>query len=330
MQDSAARADRNDTLKIVAAFAAIYIIWGTTYLAIRIAVETIPPFLMAGTRFLIAGTASFAFLRARGVPLPSRPQLRSAAIVGAFLLVGGNGLVTWSEQQVPSGIAALVVATVPLWMTLFEWLIYKGAKPTRQIVAGLALGLTGIILLIGPGQLRGTAGFDLISLLILLMAPILWSLGSLYSRQANLPENVFMSTSVEMLAGGVLLFLAGILTGEPSQLDIGAISGRSLASMFYLSLFGSIVALTAYVWLLKTVEPARVATYTYVNPVIAVFLGWLVLGEPVSSLTIVAVALIVLAVALITAHKQKQTAPEPKVVITPATVAPCEPGTAGD
>lgn len=293
-------------IKIVAAFAAIYIIWGTTYLAIRIAVQTIPPFFMAGVRFVLAGSVTFVFLWARGVPLPTREQWRSAAIVGAFLLVGGNGFVTWSEQQVPSGMAALVVATEPLWITLFDWLIFKGTKPGKKTVFGLILGFLGIGLLIGPGQMQGTSGISLISLAVLFMAPVSWSLGSLYTRKASLPENVFMATAVEMLCGGSFLVIAGLLTGETSQLDLAGISLRSLTAMAYLTIFGSIVVFTAYVWLLKTVQASKVATYTYVNPVIAVFLGWLILSETMTAQTLVAIPSIILAVVLITTQTVKK------------------------
>jgi drug/metabolite transporter (DMT)-like permease len=321
--------DRNQTLKIVLAFAAIYTIWGTTYLAIRLAVETIPPFYMAGARFLIAGIISFAFLRARGVPVPKRFHWRSAAIIGALLIVGGNGFVTWSEQQVPSSIAALVVATVPLWITLFGWLIYREGRPSKQIVFGVFLGFIGIGLLIGPGQILGTSTFDWPSLLILLLAPILWSLGSLYSRQASLPDNIFMSTAMEMLAGGVLLMIAGTITGEAAELNLAEISARSVVSMLYLTVFGSIVALTAYVWLLKTVHPARVATYTYVNPVIAIFLGWLVLSEPITSQMLIAFVIIIAAVVLITTQRQKE--PESKPELPPSTIdVHCESPVAAD
>ncbi len=294
------RADPRRLTTIVLAFGAIYIIWGTTYLGIRVAVETMPPFLMAGSRFIMAGLLTFGLLRLRGVPWPTRRQWGSAAVIGAFLLVGGNGLVTWSEQQVPSGIAALVVATMPLWLTLFDWLLFRGGAPGRRVVGGLLLGLAGIALLIGPGQLQGNAGYDRFSLLVLVLAPILWSLGSLYSRQASLPANVFMATAMEMLAGGVLLLLAGLVTGEAGRFQLAAISGRSWLSLGYLTVFGSIVAFTAYIWLLGTVQPSRVATYTYVNPVIAVFLGWQLLNEPVNALTLMAVLVIVLAVVLIT------------------------------
>jgi drug/metabolite transporter (DMT)-like permease len=296
----------NKNIKFIAAFAAIYIIWGTTYLGIRIAIETIPPFLMVGTRFIIAGIVTFVFLRARGAPMPKRIHWRSAAIIGAFLIVGGNGLVTWSEQEIPSGIAALAVATMPIWMALFGWLIFKTDSINKRIIFGLILGIIGIGLLLGPGQILGTSTFKLTTLLVLMMAPILWSFGSLYSREAKLPDNIFMSTAMEMLIGGVLLMIAALLTGEVNHLNIGEISARSLLAMLYLTIFGSIVALTAYVWLLKSVHPARVVTYTYVNPVIAVFLGWLVFREPVTVLTLVAVVVITAAVILITTSRRNR------------------------
>jgi drug/metabolite transporter (DMT)-like permease len=323
------RANRDDLPKVIAAFAAIYVIWGTTYLAIRIAVETIPPFFMAGTRFLIAGSATFALLRARGVAMPNRLQWRSAAVIGAFLLVGGNGLVTWSEQQVPSSVAALVVAMVPLWMVLLDWLVYKGERPGKRVSLGLVLGFSGIGLLIGPGVFRGTTDVEWTSLLVLFIAPILWSFGSLQSKRSELPENVFMSTAVEMLAGGVLLLVAGLVTGEADQLNIPGITVKSLLATLYLTILGSVVALTAYVWLLQSVEPARVATYTYVNPVIAVFLGYLVLSEPITSQTIIAVAVIVLSVVLITTKKEKRKSSHDKLPLIAGAV-PCESGAAGD
>lgn len=317
--------NKNHVGKIVLAFAAIYTIWGTTYLAIRIAVETIPPFFMAGVRFLLAGLLTYIFLRTRGVPHPTRLQWRSAAVVGAFLLLGGNGFVTWSEQQVPSGMAALVVATEPLWITLFDWLIYKGIRPSKKIALGLVLGFIGIGLLIGPGQLRGTTGISFASLVILFLAPILWSIGSLHSRKANLPENVFMATAVEMLAGGFLLVIAGLLTGETTRLNLAEISTRSLAAMGYLTVFGSIVTFTAYVWLLKTVQASKVATYTYVNPIIAVFLGWLILSEAITPQMLVAIPSIILAVVLITTQTTKKELPQPEL----PTAVPCESAVVG-
>lgn len=304
MLQKAANQGRTRSVRIVLAFAAIYVIWGTTYLAIRVAVETIPPFTMAGTRFVIAGVLVLVFLRLRGVPLPSKIQWRSAVVVGAFLLVGGNGLVTYSEQDIPSGFAAIIVATVPIWMMLFEWLLFRGTRPKAQVIAGIVIGFVGIFLLIGPSHIVGSTSFRITSLLILMLAPVLWSFGSLVSPKVKLPENIFMSTSTQMVAGGILLLLLGVATGEVSDLDVAGFSTRSLGAMLYLTLFGSIVAFTAYLWLLKNVESSKVSTYTYVNPAIAVFLGWLLLNEEVTIVTVVAILAIILSVMLITLRKR--------------------------
>jgi drug/metabolite transporter (DMT)-like permease len=300
--------DRKRLITLIA-FASIYLIWGTTYLAIRIAVETVPPFLMAGVRFIIAGGASYLFLRMRGIPAPDRRQWRSAAVVGGFLLVGGNGLVTWSEQRVPSGIAALVVATVPIWMTLLGWLVFGAKRPNIRTALGIALGILGIGLLVGPGQMGGLPSVHIPSLLMLVAAPVFWSVGSLLSGRARLPENVFMSTSIQMILGGTMLLLAGMVSGETSRFDLGQISTASLLATFYLTLFGSLVALTAYVWLIKTTDPALVSTYTYVNPVIALLLGWAVLREAISMQTVLAMGVILAAVLLISLAKKEVSRP---------------------
>ena len=316
-------APNNQLLTTIASFAAIYIIWGTTYLFIRIAIETMPPFLMAGVRFIIAGLGLFLFMRLRGQPLPGRLHWRSAFIIGGFLLVGGNGFVTWAEQEVPTGIAALIVATVPLWMTVFDWTLFKGPRPDRRITFGVLLGLFGIVLLIGPQVFDQAAGISPLSWLIMILAPLLWSIGSLFSRSADLPKNVFVSTSIEMLAGGLLLLLIGALTGEASQLDVSAISGASWAAFLYLIIFGSIIAFTAYLWLLKHVQATRVGTYSYVNPIIAVFLGWLILSEPLSAQMLVAAAVIIVAVMLIIAKKDngRQQEDETTLVLQPQPAA---------
>ena len=303
MNSSSKPTTSNQLLTTILAFAAIYIIWGTTYLAIRVAIDTMPPFLMAGARFVIAGLAVFLFLRLRGQPMPRRLHWRSAFIVGGFLLVGGNGFVTWAEQEVPTGIAALVVATIPLWMTIFDWTLFKGPRPDRRVAFGVFLGLFGIALLIGPRLFDEAAGISPLSWLIMILAPLLWSIGSLLSRSADLPKNTFMSTSTEMLAGGLLLLIIGVFTGETSQLATADISTQSLIAFIYLIIFGSIIAFTAYIWLLKHVQATRAGTYSYVNPIIAVFLGWLILSEPLSAQMLVAAAIIIAAVVLIIARK---------------------------
>ncbi len=304
------QADKIRRLKIILAFAAVYIIWGTTYLGIRIAVETIPPFFLAGMRFISAGLLIVLFLRARGAPRPRRSEWREAIIVGALLLAGGSGLVHWSEQTIPSSIAALVIATVPLWITLFDWLIFKGGRPGKKALAGLLLGLLGIVLLIGPGQFTATPAFSWTALAILLLSPILWSFGSLYSRQADLAPNTFMASGTEMIAGGIMLVIAGLLSGEASRLDLAAVPPVAWLSFFYLLFFGSIITFSAYIWLLQNVDASKVSSYSYINPVIAVFLGWLILSEPVTATTIVAVAIIIVAVILITTRQPMPAASE--------------------
>jgi drug/metabolite transporter (DMT)-like permease len=270
----------------------------------RIAVETIPPFTVAGSRFLMSGFMVFLYLRLRGMAWPTLSQWKSAALIGCLLMVGGNGLVMWAVQKIPSGIAALVVATMPLWMTLFDWLFYKGPRPTPRIVVGLLLGLLGIVFLIGPADLMaGKQYLHLPSMLILLLAPIFWSIGSLQMRYVDLPRNVFMATAMEAICGGFVLILLSVAFGEPNRLDFGLISFRSIGATVYLAIFGSLLALTAYSWLLQHVNAGRVSTYTFVNPVIAVALGWLILDERISWETVVAVILIVAAVVLIVMRK---------------------------
>ena len=285
--------------RILAAFAAIYVIWGSTYLAIAIAIQTAPPFLMAGVRFLVAGLLLYAWMRARGEPRPTLPHWRSAAIVGGLLLLGGNGAVVWAEQRVPSGIAALLVATLPVWLVLLDWARPKGVRPSGLVFGGLALGLVGVGVLVGPATLAGGARIDVIGALVLMVGSICWAVGSLYSRQAPLPKSSALGMAIQMLAGGGLLVLAGTLAGEWGELDVGAISAASAGAILYLIVFGSLIGFTAYMWLLRVVPPARVATYAYVNPVVAVLLGWLVLAEPISARTMIAAAIIVGAVALI-------------------------------
>jgi drug/metabolite transporter (DMT)-like permease len=311
MSGSSAQSSKKHLVTVILAFAAVYIIWGTTYLGIRLAIETIPPFFMSGSRVITAGTILFLFLRARGAPAPTRVQWRSAVIVGALLLGGGSGLVAWSEQEVPSGTAALIVATVPLWIALFDWLIFRGGRPRRQVTAGLFLGLIGIFLLVGPDQILGKAGFSLFFLFILLFSPISWSFGSLYSRGAPLPEDAIMGSAMEMIGGGMALLLAGLLSGELARFDPAAVSRTSLFVWIYLVFFGSIVAFSAYIWLLKEVAATKASTYTYVNPVIAVFLGWLVLDETITPIMILSSAIIIIAVILIqTARTQELPAAE--------------------
>jgi drug/metabolite transporter (DMT)-like permease len=292
-------------LPVLLAFAAIYVIWGATYLAIRFAIETVPPLLMAAVRFLIAGGALYAWLRWRGAARPAATHWRAAAMVGAFMLLGGNGAVVWAEQRVPSGVTALLVAMVPLWMVLIDWARPGGVRPTLLVAAGLALGLAGLALLIGPEQLLGGARTDHAGALVLALGCLSWSLGSVYSRHAPLPSSPQLATAMEMLAGGALLLVASLARGEWPLLDPHAVSLRSLAALGFLVVFGSLVAFSAYIWLLRQTTPARVSTYAYVNPVVAMLLGWAFAGEPLSARTLLAAAVIVAGVVLITSSKVK-------------------------
>lgn len=292
-------AEKASPVKIVVAFLCIYVIWGTTFLGIRIAVETIPAFLMAGLRFTLAGGLMLPVLLARGGRFPNLLHWRSAFIVGGLMLGGGIGLLSFAEQRIPSGLAALVVATIPIWMALLEWLGVGGNRPTLQTFAGLGVGFVGAILLFAPALQGAAGGYDLGGMAIVLLGATLFATGSLYSRRAPVPDDTRISTASEMLAGGVVLLIISLLTGEPARFDVAAVSTRSLLALAYLIIFGSVVGYTAYLWLLKTVEPAKVGTNFYVNPVIAVFVGWLVADEKVTALMIVAAGVIFLGVAVI-------------------------------
>lgn len=304
------------TWQLVLAFAAVYLIWGSTYLGIRYAIETIPPFLMAGARFIIAGVIIYTLTAWQGAPRPTRANWKATAIVGALLLMGGNGLVTFAEQRVPSGLAALLVSLVPLWMALLNWLRPGGSRPSVPVAIGLLVGLGGMILLVSSGESAGDGGapIDLVGVGVIMFATFCWASGSLYSRGAPLPASSLQGTGMEMLAGGVLLLLAGTVTGEWSRFNISQISGSSLLAFIYLTTFGSIVAFSAYVWLLGVTTPARAATYAYVNPVVAVFLGWALADEPLTPRTVVAAAIIVGAVVIINTYRDKQPAPVEEVL----------------
>lgn len=287
------------TVNIVAAFLAIYLIWGTTFLAIRIAVETIPPFMMAGLRFFLAGGIMLPISLAHGGRFPSLRHWRSAAIVGGLMLVGGIGLLSVAEQRLPSGLAALEVATIPIWITLFEWVGFGGKRPRIQTFTGLGLGFAGVALLFVPALDAKAGNDDLRSMGIVLVGAMLFAIGSLYSRRAPLPEDTRISTASEMLAGGFLLLMVSLFAGEPARLDVAAISMRSILALAYLTAFGSIIGYTAYLWLLKTIEPAKVGTNFYVNPVIAVFVGGVVAGESITLPMMIATTVILLGVAVI-------------------------------
>lgn len=283
---------------VLAAFAAVYVLWGSTYLAIRFTIETIPPFLMAGVRFATAGAILYAWARWRGVARPTREEWRSSFLAGGLLFLGGNGAVVWAQQWVPSGVAALLVATEPMSLVLLDSL-GRRSKPQGRILGGLALGFAGVAVLIGPGEILGGGRVHAAGAAVLVFGAFSWAAGSLYSRGAKMPANPAMATALTLLGGGALLLVASFLRGEPFGFDLGAVSTRSLLALLYLLTAGSLVGFTAYLWLMRVSTPARVSTYAYVNPIIAVGLGALFAGEALTTRIGLAAAIIVGAVALI-------------------------------
>jgi drug/metabolite transporter (DMT)-like permease len=295
---------------VVAAFAAVYLIWGSTYLGIRYAVQSIPPFLMAGTRHLAAGIALFSFARLRGAPAPRWVEWRDAAIAGTLMLVIGNGGVTWAEQKIPSSVAALVVALTPLWMVLLDWARPGGVRPRALVGAGLVVGIAGVALLARGGSTQHHEAAYGWSVAALIAASIGWAFGSIFNRSARKPSSPFLSVSMQMIAGGSVLVGLAATRGEFGQFAFARVTPVSFGSWLYLTVAGSLVGYTAYVWLLHASTPARVATYAYVNPFIAVLLGC-TLGREVFSRELVAAgALIIVAVVFIVRGGAQASAPK--------------------
>jgi len=286
-------------------FAAIYLIWGSTYPAIRVTVETMPPFLMAAARFLLAGTVLFGFLRLRGAGWPTVAQWRINAVTGTFLLLGGNGLVVYAEQMIPSGITALLIGIGPLFIVLTEWAWPGGTRPTALTMAALLLGFTGVAWLAAPWEHTAQGGLPTAGLVAILGACLSWSFGSIHSRHAKHGADALVAAALQMIAGGAVLLIAALLHGDIARVEVGSISTRSWFAFGYLVTAGSLVGFTTFVWLMKHSTPARVATYAFVNPVVAVFLGWLLLAEPINSRVVVASVIIVTAVAIITTEKAR-------------------------
>ncbi len=304
---------------IIVAFAALYLIWGSTYLGIRFAIETIPPFLMAGIRYFLAGVIMYAVARFRGGARPSAADWKTSLIVGACLLLGGNGGVTISEQYISSGLAALMVATVPIYMVILAWGMRMTPRPRPLVWLGLAGGFVGVGILVGPALKFSPdeQHHPGIGMLILLFSSFIWSAGSLYSRTVKNAASPFVAAGQQMLCGGALLILAGVVAGELQRFHPRAISLLSLGAFIYLVLIGAIIGFTAYIWLLRHCDPAKVATYAYVNPIVAVLLGAAFAGETLSTRAAVAAALIIGSVALVITAQQikpKAALPVPEVV----------------
>ena len=299
---------------IVLAFAAVYLIWGSTYLAIRYAIETLPPFLMAGSRFFTAGLILFVWAVGKGESVrASVSQWPRAFLIGALLLLCGNGGVTWAEKYIASGLAALLIASEPLWVVMLNWAITR-RRPNTKVLFGVCIGLAGVALLIGNGLKQVDASsMSLIGAGVVLLSSLAWAVGSVYVNRRPIQASTSMASAMQMLAGGSLLLLLALMAGDFQRLNLANASWRSIVSFVYLTFFGSLVAFTAYSWLLRSVTTARAATYAYVNPVVAVLLGWLFASEPLTSRIVVAAAIIVGSVALITTYGTEQ----PKVHTAP-------------
>jgi drug/metabolite transporter (DMT)-like permease len=306
--------DRRPTgrLLVWAGILVLYFVWGSTYLGIRIAIDTIPPFVMAGVRFVIAGGVllGWSILReGRAFVWPSVREWRDTFIVGGLLLLGGMGLVSWGEQTVPSGIAALMVAMMPVWVAILGW-VFLRERLAPIAILGIVIGIAGVAILVGP---EGTPAenSDPTGVLALILSPISWAIGSLYSaNRARLPKQPLVATGGQMLAGGILLNVVGLISGEWASFTPGAVSGDSIVALVYLTVIGSLLAFTTYGWLLRVAPLQFIATYAYVNPVVAVILGVLILNEPLTPRTLIAGAIIVFSVALIITARSRMRAPE--------------------
>jgi drug/metabolite transporter (DMT)-like permease len=312
---------RPSKLIILAAFAALYVIWGSTYLAILFAIQTIPPLLMAGARFLLAGLIMYAIARSQGAPHGSLANWRTALIIGGCLLLGGNGGVTLAEQYVSSGLASVMVATVPIYIALLAWWSGIAPRPTAIVWLGLAGGFAGVAILLAPA-LHFSAGENShagLGMLILLVSSFVWSAGSIYSRKAKSASPPLLLAGQQMICGGALLTLVGFFTGEHHQFDASRISALSMGAFAYLVIIGALVGYTAYIFLLRHCDPAKVATYAYVNPIVAVLLGALFAGEALSARTALAAGLIIGSVALVITVQQTRSKPLPaEVACAPA------------
>ena len=307
MQSRVLRNDsaRQKSILIIAAFLAIYVFWGSTYLAIKYAIESMPPFLMAASRFLIAGTILFIWGRlSKDYERPTFTHWRTTAIAGTLLLLGGNGGVVLAERYIPSSLAALLIATEPFWIVILSWLWLKGKRPNWKVVLGLVIGFAGVWLLIS-GNIKDGGGLglgsdQLLGAVAMIVASVSWAMGSIYGLRASVPKSSLLTAGMQMMSGGSALMLLGLVRGEWRSLDIATVSLNSWLGLGYLIVFGSLISFTAYSWLLKNAQPSMVATYAYVNPVIAVVLGWLIAGESMTGQMLLGAGVIVGSVVLIT------------------------------
>jgi drug/metabolite transporter (DMT)-like permease len=294
----------------ILAFAAVYVFWGSTYLGIRYAIETLPPFLMAATRFMIAGTILFTWAALNGERMRhALSQWPKALLIGGLLLLFGNGAVTWAEKYIATGLTALLVASEPLWVVMLNWILTR-KRPNARVLLGVFIGLAGVALLVSDELTRVEAGsnIELISASVVLLAGVSWAAGSVYANRRPLKASTSMASGMQMLGGGLLLLLLAVVAGDFKHLNLANASWLSIGAFCYLTIFGSLVGFTAYSWLLRNVTPARAATYAYVNPVVAVLLGWFLASEPLTLRILIAAVIIIGSVALITTFGAEHTA----------------------
>ncbi|MBE0680501.1 MAG: EamA family transporter [Anaerolineales bacterium] len=294
---------------------ALYIVWGSTYLGIKVAIETIPPFFHAGIRFLISGIILVVWQRSTGQSMPTRKQWVSTAIIGTLLLLGGNGLVAWAEQFIPSGIAALIIGSVPMFLVVAEAIRPNGVKPNWQAILGLLIGFVGIFILVGPAEISGsTTKLNTFGVIALLAACLFWATGSIYSKSADLPKSSLMSTGAQMLMGSISLFIVSGITGELNNWEISAVSYRSIYGLLYLIFAGSLIGFASYGWLLQNAPISLVATYAYVNPIVAVLLGNWIGNEPLEPRIWLATVIIIGSVMFINTRSKPQARKEARKV----------------
>ena len=292
-------------LKTVLAFGAIYIIWGSTYLATRCAIETIPPLMMIGIRSLTAGTILFLFSGFKSKEKIKRENIFPLFALGAMFFLIGHGLLAWAQQYVPSGMAAVLVTPEPLWIMGIEWFFLKDTRVKLRGIFGLVLGFGGVVYLIVSTTGGTTSNNDFLGSALIIVGTLSWGAGAVYSRVANVPKSPMLSAGMELIFGGILVLIASIIIGEPSQFHLSQVTLKSFLGLSYLIIFGSVIAFGAYVWLLGHTSVTRISTHTYVNPVIAVFLGWLVANEQITTALLVATALIIISIYLVLSDQHR-------------------------
>ena len=290
---------KNKTLKILLSFLAVYIIWGTTYLAIRVIVDSAPPFISMGIRFLIAGTLIYLYLLVKGETKISAKELKNSALIGVLLFTGGVGLVAWAEKYVPSGITSVIVSLLPLWFLLFDMILNKAEKPKPLVWLGVIVGFAGIIMLVGFKDLTSLRNIPYLPFIIIILSTIIWSFGAVLGPKLKRPKNNLLNLCIQMMAGGLSNSIIGLMGGEMQMLKLQLFTFEVVMGLLYLIVFGSIIALSAFTYLIENVKPGMVSTYSYVNPVVALFFGWLILNEEINSQIIIASFLILVGVAFI-------------------------------